>query len=89
MVLPELNEMEGRHHGFKHNAVLTRDQKAPSPHHNLQPAANEGLSHAERLGDQAAAQVAIQGQPERILLWKCETEIKRENQWGREDSEKR
>lgn len=68
--LPQLDETEGRGHGLKHDAVLTGSRRAKSWHRNLQPAANERLNDAERLGDQAAAHVAIQGQPESMLLWK-------------------
>lgn len=36
---------------------------------DLELPADDWLDHAERLGDQAAAGTAVQGQPEGVVLW--------------------
>lgn len=38
-------------------------------HLNLESATHDRQNHAHRLGDQAAAHVAIQRQPEGTILW--------------------
>lgn len=60
---------------------MAGNQRAPSGNRNLEPAAGDWPDHAEGLGGQAAAYVAIQGQPEWIVFWrikKKKTETQRE-----------